>query len=141
MRCYNITPSTTSPIHPRASLQHQPPQHLPQRLSTLRPLLPQAILNPLNKPLRLPPQLINNAFRVLKAALAFHILQGIALDLLVCGFLLQDVDEDLVAGIGADGVDDGEREFAFCQVFAEPFERGVAGCGGEVEVVVEDLEE
>lgn len=38
-------------------------------------------------------------------------------------------------------MDDGEGEFALGEVFAEAFESGVAGCGGEVEVVVEDLEE
>jgi hypothetical protein len=38
-------------------------------------------------------------------------------------------------------VDDGKGEFAFCKVFAEAFEGGVAGGRGEVEVVVEDLEE
>lgn len=38
-------------------------------------------------------------------------------------------------------MDNGEGEFAFCQVFAEAFEGGVARGGGEVEVVVEDLEE
>lgn len=47
----------------------------------------------------------------------------------------------MVCGIGADSVDDWKGEFALGQVFAEAFERGVAGCGGEVEVVVEDLEE
>lgn len=38
-------------------------------------------------------------------------------------------------------MDDGEAEFAFCQVFGEAFEGGVAAGGGEVEVVIEDLEE
>jgi hypothetical protein len=38
-------------------------------------------------------------------------------------------------------VDDGEAELALCQVFGEAFEGRVAGGGGEVEMVVEDLEE
>jgi len=50
--------------------------------------------------------------------------------------LFEDIDEDLVRGIGAYGVDDWEAEFAFCEVFAEAFEGCVAGGGGEVEVVV-----
>ena len=38
-------------------------------------------------------------------------------------------------------MDDGEGEFAFGEVFAEAFERGVARRGGEIEVIVEDLKE
>lgn len=37
-------------------------------------------------------------------------------------------------------MDDGEGEFAFCEVFAEPFVGGVGG-GEEVGVVVADLVE
>jgi hypothetical protein len=47
----------------------------------------------------------------------------------------------LVGGVGAYGVDDWEGKFPLCEVFAEAFEGGVARGGGEVEVVVEDLEE
>jgi hypothetical protein len=36
---------------------------------------------------------------------------------------------------------DREAEFALCEIFAEPFEGRVARCGGEVEVVIQDLEE
>ncbi len=38
-------------------------------------------------------------------------------------------------------MNDWEREFSFCKVFAETFEGGVAGCRGEVEVVIKDLKE
>jgi hypothetical protein len=38
-------------------------------------------------------------------------------------------------------VDDWEGKFSLCEVFAKAFEGGVAGCWGEVEVVVENLEE
>jgi hypothetical protein len=75
---------------------------------------------------RLCPQLFNNAFTILKASFTLHVPKRIPLDLLIRSFLLQDVDEDLVAGVGADGVDDGEAEFAFCEVFAEAFECCVA---------------
>lgn len=54
--------------------------------------------------------------------------------------MLEDVDEDEIGRVGADGVDDGEREFSLREVFAEAFVVGV-GCVGEVAVVVEDLEE
>lgn len=132
------------PHHPSTyttSPQHQLPQHHPQRLRTLRPILTEPLLNPLDQILRLPPQLINNPSRILKAALTLHIPQRIALDLFIRSFLLEDVDEDLVAGVGADGVDYREGEFSFGQVFAQAFEGSVARGGGEVEVVVEDLEE
>jgi hypothetical protein len=90
---------------------------------------------------RLFSQLSNHTFAVFEAALLLHIPQCIPFHLLVCRLLLQDIDEDLVCRVGAYGVDDREAEFPFGQVFAEPFERGVARGGGEVEVVVEDLEE
>jgi hypothetical protein len=38
-------------------------------------------------------------------------------------------------------MDDGKREFALGQIFAKPLEGAVAGCRGEIKVVVEDLEE
>ena len=38
-------------------------------------------------------------------------------------------------------MDYGKREFAFGEVFAQPLEVGIAGRRGEVEMVVEDLEE
>jgi hypothetical protein len=41
----------------------------------------------------------------------------------------------------ADGVDNGEAEFALSQILAEAFEGSVARSGGEIEVVVKDLEE
>lgn len=85
---------------------------------------------------RLAPQLLNNTLTIFKAALALHVSKRIPLHFLVCSLLFEDVDEDLVAWIGADGVDNGEAEFAFCKVFAEAFEGCVTGCGGEVEVVV-----
>jgi len=120
--------------------QHQPSQHAPQRLTSLPALLAQPLFNAPHQPLRFHPQLLNHARTVRKTAFALHIPERIPLDLLVRSFLLQDVYQDLVAGIGAYGVDDGEGEFSFCQVFTQAFERGVARCGGEVEVVVEDLE-
>ena len=86
--------------------------------------------------LRLPPQLLNHTFTILEAALALHVPKRIALDLFIRRLLFEDIDEDLVRGIGAYGVDDWEAEFAFCEVFAEAFKGCVAGGGGEVEVVV-----
>lgn len=124
-----------------ASPQHQPPQHPPQRLRPTPSLLAQPPLNPAHQSLRLSPQFTNHSRTILETPLTLHIPERISFDLLIARLLLQDIDEDLVTGIGADGVDDGEREFSFGEVFAEAFERGVAGCGGEVEVVVEDLEE
>jgi hypothetical protein len=123
------------------SSQDQPPQHSPQRLRSFSPLSPQPVFNPTHQPLRLPPQLLNNPCTILEAAFALHILERIPLDFLVIRLLLEDVDEDLIAGIRAYSVDDGEAEFPFCQVLAEALEGGVARCWGEVEVVVEDLEE
>jgi hypothetical protein len=99
------------------------------------------LFDSLDKVFRLSSQLIDDSFRVLEAALAFHVLQRITLHLFVCRFLFQNVDKDLIAGIGTDGVDDREGELALCEVFTEPFEGGVARCRGKVEVVVEDLEE
>ena len=101
----------------------------------------QPLLNTFNKAFCLPSQLINNGFGVVKAAFALHILQRIALYFLVCGLLLQYVNENLVARIRADSVDYRKREFALGKVFAQPLEVGVPGCRGEVEVVVKDLEE
>lgn len=141
LRCYNITPSIPSSHEPTCSPQHQPTQHFPQSFCTLFPTIAQSLFNAFYKIFRLPPQLINDSLRVLKAALALHILQRIALDLLIRCLLLQYIDQDLVARVGAYRVDDGEREFSFRQVFAQAFEGGVAGRGGEVEVVVKDLEE
>lgn len=91
--------------------------------------------------LGLPPQLLNHTFAILEAALALHVPQGIPLDLFIRSLLFQDIDEDLVGRVGAYGVDDWEAEFALCQVFAETLEGCVTRCGGEVEVVVQDLEE
>ena len=82
--------------------------------------------------IRLTPQLLNNTLAILEAPFTLHIPQCVPLDLLVCSFLLEYIDEDLVAWIGAYGMDDREAEFAFCEVFAEALESCVAGCGGEV---------
>ena len=101
----------------------------------------QPLLDTSNKAFCLPSQLINDRFRVVEAAFALHVLQRIALYFLVCGLLLQYVNENLVARIRADGVDYRKREFALGEVFAQPLEVGVTGCRGEVEMVVEDLEE
>lgn len=138
---YTFPPALHNTTQPTLSLQHKPPQHLPQRLRTLHPFLAQPALNPLDKILRLPPQLINNLPRILKTPFTLHVSARIPLDLFVRRLLLQDIDQDLVARVGADGVDDGEREFPFGEVLAEPLERGVARCWGQVEVVVQDLEE
>lgn len=73
-----------------------------------------------------PPQLGNDALAVFEAAFALHVAEGIALDLFVRCLLLEYVDEDLVGRVCAYGVDDGEAEFAFGEVFAEALERGVA---------------
>ena len=55
--------------------------------------------------------------------------------------MAQDIEESEVPGRGVQGVDDGEGEFAFGEVFGDlAFVRVVHG-GGEVGVVVEDLEE
>jgi hypothetical protein len=86
--------------------------------------------------LRLHPQLLNNAFTILKAPLTLHVPQRIPLDLLIRRLLLQYIDQNLIAGVGAYGVNDREAEFALCEVFAKPFEGRVARCGREIEVVV-----
>jgi hypothetical protein len=104
-------------------------------------LFPKSLLNPPHQTLRLPPQFLNHPRTILKTAFTLHIPERIPLDFLVICLLLKNIDEDLVAGIRAYGVDDWETEFSFSQVFAEAFEGGVARGGGEVEVVVEDLEE
>jgi len=123
-------------LYPLPSLKHQPLQHNPQRIRPFLAIYIQLSLHPPDMLLRLPPQLLNNTLAILKAALALHISKRIPLDLLIGGLLFEYIDQDLVAWIGADGVDNGEAEFAFCEVFAEAFEGCVAGCGGEVEVVV-----
>lgn len=78
---------------------------------------------------------------VFKTALLLQVSYGIPLHFLGGRFLLQNIVDDAVGGIGANGVDYGEGEFTFSKVFAEAFERGVSRSGREVEVVVEDLEE
>jgi hypothetical protein len=60
--------------------------------------------------------------------------------LLIFWLLLENVDELHVFRFRADAVDDREREFAFCEIFAKPFVVRVFG-GGEVLVVVTDLED
>lgn len=142
--CNNAALQITCPTPPHratASSQDQPAQHHPQRFCALCALVAQPVFDCANKTLGFPAQLVDDFFGVVEAALALHVLERVALDLFVGRLLLQDVDEDLVAGVGADGVDDWEGEFAFGQVFAQPFERRVARGRGEIEVVVEDLEE
>jgi len=106
----------------------QPPPHPPlpiQRLNHRHRLL-------LQLPHRLP--------RVLKTPHILHILDRVLLHLLVLRLLLQDVDQLQVLRVRADGVDDGVGEFPLGEVFAQAFVGGVFG-GGEVQVVVADLEE
>ena len=113
-------------------------QNLPHTIPSLLPLLTQAALQLIHYLARLISELIDALSAILETANALHVADSILLDLLVGGFLLQDVDEDEVGGVGPDGVDDREGEFALGQVFAETLGGGVGG--GEVEVVVEDLE-
>lgn len=82
------------------------------------------------------PQLGHHTLTVLEAALTLHVPERILLDLLIRCLLLEDIDKNGVGGVSANGVDDREAEFAFGEVFAEALEGRVAGCGGEVEVVV-----
>lgn len=104
---------------------------------TTPPLPP---INLLNLALRPTHQHLDHLSTILKASPALHILNRIRLNLVVFRLLLDDIEKDEVAGIGADGVDDGEGEFAFGQVFAVAFVGGVGG-REEVHVVVADLEE
>lgn len=91
---------------------HQPRQNPPQRLSPLPRILTQHALNLSNQPLRLRPQPHTNALAILETALLLEIPHGVALDLVVGRLLLEHVVDDAVGGVGVDGVDDGEAEFA-----------------------------
>lgn len=62
---------------------------------------------------------LEDAARVGEAAGALHVLDGVALDLVVGGLLAQDAEQLQVARVGADAVDDGERELALGQVLGE----------------------
>ena len=75
-----------------------------------------------------------------KAPSLLHVVHGILFDSSVRGLLLEDVDELPVLWIRADAVDDGEGEFAFCEVLAEAFVLGV-DAAPKVQVVVADLED
>lgn len=106
----------------------QPPPHTP------------VLIQRLNHRHRLLLQLLHRLPRILKTPHILHILHRIPLHLLVLRLLLQYVDQLQVLRVRADGVDDGVGEFAFREVFAQAFVGSVFG-GGEVEVVVADLEE
>lgn len=91
--------------------------------------------------LRLRPQFLQNSSTVLEAAFAFHVLERVALDLFVGGFLLEYTCQDLIRRVGANSVDDRKGKFAFGEIFAKALEGCVARGRREIEVVVEDLEE
>jgi hypothetical protein len=113
----------------QASPQHQPPQHCPQRLGSGFPtFLTQTFFNSTHQPLRLCSQFLNHPRTVFKTAFTFHISERISLDLLVVCFLLKYIDEDLIARVCANSVNNREAEFAFSEIFAEAFQGGVARC-------------
>lgn len=106
----------------------QPPPHTP------------VLIQRLDHRHRLLLQLHHRLPRILKTSHILHILHSILLHLLVLRLLLQYIDQLQVLRVRADGVDDGVGEFAFREVFAQAFVGSVFG-GGEVQVVVADLEE
>jgi len=87
---------------PRSTLGHQP----------LLIQLPNQLPRPLHQGRQHPPA-------ILKTAGTLHVAHRVLLDFLVFGFLLENVEEDEVVGRGADGMDDGEGEFAFGEVLVE----------------------
>lgn len=102
--------------------------------------LSSSAIHAINRGERFFPQVLHRASAILKTARALHVADGVALDDVVGGFLLEDVDQLQVLRVRADAVDDGEREFALGQVLAEALVFGIFGAR-EVHVVVADLEE
>lgn len=132
---HHAIPDRSHPLH------LHPLQNRPHALSALGAThLAGGPLDLLDEAERLVAQLLDAAARVLEAALALHVRDGVLLDLGVGRLLLEDVDEHQVGRVGADGVDDRERELALGEVLGEALLRREA-LGFEVEVVVEDLEE
>ena len=79
-------------------------------------------------------------FAVFEAARVLHAGDCILLDLIVACSLLQNVDQLQVLRVRPDAVNDGEREFPFCEIFAEAFVVGIIRAG-EVHVVIAYLED
>lgn len=69
--------------------------------------------------LRAPPKTAQDMPCIDEATEALHVRHGVALDVRVGGSLPQDRDEHAVGRIRADGVEDGEGEFALGQVLCQ----------------------
>ena len=107
---------------------------------TLTPL--HHALNLIHQRRRPPAQVPQHPARVRKAADPLEIVDGILLHVRVGGALPQDVGQQLAGRVGVDGVDDGEGELAFGEVFAGgALGQRLRGRRVQVLVVVLDLEE
>lgn len=89
---------------------------------------------------RLAKQLRNDSPRVLEAACALHVSDGVALHVLVGRLLLEDVEELEVCGVRLDAVDDGEGELALGQVLSKALLLSILVVA-QVLVVVGDLKD
>lgn len=74
-----------------------------------------------------------------KASGALHILHGIPLHLLILGLLLQNTQQLVITRVGANTVNNRERELALGQVLAQPLIARVRRIR-QIQVVVADLE-
>lgn len=77
--------------------------------------------------------------RVRETACTFHVTDCIQLDFFIFRLLLENAEELMVSGVGADTMDDGKGELSLREVFTKTFVLGVRSVG-QVEIVVADLE-
>ena len=102
--------------------------------------LSSTLVNLLNQHQSLLIQLSQYDPTILETPGTLHVFDGILLDFVVGGFLLQYVDQLPVLRVGTYAVDNWEGEFALGEILAETFVFGVFRAG-EVHVVVSYLEE
>lgn len=83
---------------------------------------------------------VENFTGILEAACGLHVGNSVPLDLGVRGLLLEDVDELEICRVGANAVDDRERELALRQILAHSLVMAVL-LRGQVHVVVSNLKD